>query len=444
MKTLSIICPSNRPRELDRFLISLLENTKYKNELEVIVLVDDNKNYVSKAKSPIRVIHRIPDEKLSMGTLNYECYKESTGKWIMFANDDLLCNTENWDEILYKEMAKYPDEVALFWPRDNMFNERLACFPIVSRKVLEAVNFFPTPYRRYKIDDTLHYIHPVERRIYISEINFVHDNDKGTTGFNLGDGRIYPVDIEAAQVDNELWKSERPRREAMKNKLRINNDVLTKILIGVPTGEVTKRAAFYDYFNLLEKPDGTIMTFAHGQSPARGRNMIINLALEQDCSHILFLDDDVAFPSHILSALLKHDKDIVTALHLRRNHPHQPYIFDSADGNGACQQYIPDDKTTGLVEIVACGLGCCLIKTDVFKNLVEPWIRLGELTPDEWCDDIGFFKRVREAGFKIHCDLDLFVGHFAPLTVWPGKQDGKWQTVYDTGGASQISFPAWS
>ena len=440
---LSILCPSNRPEQLKVFVESVMHNrTNY--SVEIIVLVDDDKEYVDSSNLDVRVIHYPSTNPLNMGILNQRCYEESLGDWIMLANDDLTCHTVGWDVILRDKIKEHaPDNIGLFWPHDNMFNERLACFPIVSRKVLEMVGFFPTPYRRYKIDDTLHYIHPVERRVYIPEIIFSHDNDKGTIGFNLGDGRIYPIDLEAAKVDNELWETEKLRREEMKRKLRVNDNQF-RVLIGVPTGEITRRASFYDYFNMLEKPNGTVMTFAHGQSPAKNRNMIIRQALDYDCSHILFIDDDVAFPTHTLSSLLKHDKDIVTALHLRRNHPHQPYIFDLAYEDGSCRQYIPGNEVEGLIEIVACGVGCCLIKTDVFRKLEEPWIRLGELSKDEWCDDIGFFKRVREAGFKIHCDLDLFVGHFAPLTVWPGKQDGKWQTVYDTGGASQISFPAWS
>lgn len=441
MKKLSILCPSNRPQELDRFLDSLRRNTRNMDDLEVIILVDDTQNYVEHKHDTI-VIHRIPDEKVSMGVLNYECYKKSQGQWILLCNDDVIIETKNWDKILYDVMKQYPDEIALFWPRDNMFNERLACFPIVSRKVLELVEFFPTPYRRYKIDDTLHYIHPMERRVHIPQISFIHGNDKGEVGFQLEDGRIYPIDMEAAAHDNEMWEREKIRREEMKKKLRIGNSL--RVLVGVPTGEITKRAMFYDYFNMLEKPAGTIMTFARGQSPAKGRNMIIKQALEYDCSHVLFLDDDVAFPSHTLDALLKHDKDIVTALHLRRNYPHYPYIFDWADENGLCRQYLPKDNETGLIEIVASGFGCCLIKTDVFKALEEPWVRLGELEKDEWCDDIGFFKRVREAGFKIYCDLDMPVGHFASLTVWPGRKENKWHTVYDTGGTSQISFPVWN
>lgn len=213
-----------------------------------------------------------------------------------------------------------------------------------------------------------------------------------------------------------------------------------KILIGVPTAEMARRADFYDYYNMLEKPEGTICTFSHGQSPARGRNTIINQALEHDCSHIFFLDDDVAFKPDTLMKLLSHDVDMVTGLYLMRNFPHQPILFDYSDEQGRCR-FVNLESQLGLVEVNNAGLGCCLIKTEVFKKLDKPWIRLGQLEMDGWCDDIDFFQRARAAGFKLFCDFNIPVGHFASVTIWPNMVDGKWQTVYDSFGKGQISIP---
>lgn len=213
-----------------------------------------------------------------------------------------------------------------------------------------------------------------------------------------------------------------------------------KVLIGVPTAEVARRADFYDYYNMLEKPANSIATFAHGQSPARNRNLIIRQALDHDCTHVLFLDDDIAFHPTMLMQLLAHNLDIVSGLYLMRNYPHQPIIFQSADSEGRCLHRWLEDGMEGLIEIVACGLGAVLIKTEVFRKMEEPWIRLGELEKDHWCDDIGFFRRVREVGFKIHCDLSVLVGHNAHVTLWPSRIEGKWKTVYNSYGTGQVTI----
>jgi len=212
-------------------------------------------------------------------------------------------------------------------------------------------------------------------------------------------------------------------------------------MIAVPTAEMGRHSAFWDYFNMLQKPDGSVCTLAHGQSPAASRNGMIEAALEHDCSHILFIDDDMTFGPDSLARLLAHDVDIVSGYYLMRQFPHQGLIFDSAEPDGKCHWYEVDDDEHGLKEVVASGLGFCLFKMKVFEKLAKPWVRLGEIDLDGWCDDIGLFKRVREAGFKIHMDLDLPIGHIGSMVVKPVKKDGAWQVEIGTFGNETVVFP---
>ena len=206
-----------------------------------------------------------------------------------------------------------------------------------------------------------------------------------------------------------------------------------KVLIAVPTGEMARRADFYDYYNQLIRPEGTIQTFAHGASPARNRNIMIKVALEHECTHILFLDDDMAFKPDLLTRLLAHDKDIVSGLYLMRNYPHLPVMFDEAFDDGKCKFAFLNKGKQGLVEVVNIGLGACLIKTDVFRNMEEPWITLGECEKDHWCDDIAFFNRARKAGYKMYVDLEAPCGHFMSAVIWPTRNpQGEWFTLYNT------------
>ena len=215
-----------------------------------------------------------------------------------------------------------------------------------------------------------------------------------------------------------------------------------KLLIGVPTGEYSRRADFYDYLSALEKPSDCFLMSPHGQSPAKNRNIIIEAALTNNCTHVFFLDDDMVFPSDILTRLLKHSHlDVVSALYLMRNYPHYPVLFDEAYDSGLCKFMFLTPNKTGLVKAVNCGFGCVLIKTDVFKKLEKPWVTLGEIEKDGWCDDVSFFNRVRKAGFEIYCDLDVQVGHMLNLTLWPGKKEGGWNTLYKTVTGETIEFP---
>ncbi len=214
-----------------------------------------------------------------------------------------------------------------------------------------------------------------------------------------------------------------------------------KVLIGVPTAEFSRQAQFYDHFNMIDKPIGTMITFAHGQSPARNRNVIIRQALDNEADYILFLDDDTCPPTDILTKLLAHDRDMVTGLYLMRNFPHKAIIFGYTDETGRCAHAYPVDGNTGLIPCVAAGLGACLIHTRVFRGMDDPWITLGELEKDHWCDDISFFNRARKAGFHLYCDPTVRCGHMGSVTITPEYLEGKWMVSYDTTGTSKVTIP---
>jgi len=220
---------------------------------------------------------------------------------------------------------------------------------------------------------------------------------------------------------------------------------MSKVFIAIPTAEFARQAIFYDYYNMLQKPEGTICAFAHGQSPARNRNVLIEQAIKYDCSHIFFIDDDLAFPPDTLTKLLAHDLDLVAGYYLMRNYPHKPILFSTALEDGRCRTMFPNDSVKpGLVEMVATGLGCCLMKVELLKKMEAPWVRLGELETDHWCDDIGFFRRVRSTfpDLKMYCDLSITCGHMGVAAIWPVYQDGKWHVCYDTQGPGRVAFPA--
>jgi len=213
--------------------------------------------------------------------------------------------------------------------------------------------------------------------------------------------------------------------------------MITKVFIGVPTSDGVRCPVFYDYMQNMDKPEGTIGKSFHTNSGAFNRNLIINEALGTECSHILFVDDDMGFPNHALTQLLAADKDIVSGLFLKRTYPHPPVIFNFEDGKYV--RRLLRDNEKGLLEVDATGFGFTLVRTRVFNLLERPYIRLGEFRPDRRSEDIGFCKRARAAGFRIYCDLDLPIGHIGLATYWPHNIGGVWHTAIDTDGDEVIN-----
>lgn len=127
------------------------------------------------------------------------------------------------------------------------------------------------------------------------------------------------------------------------------------------------------------------------------QNVLVEEALRDGCTHILFVEEDTVMPKNSFAEMIKADGDIVA--------------IDYAVSGWSC---ITKSKDTG--EILWCGLGCTLIKREVFDALPKPYFRsdkallLNDWPTVRWIDsgnqayggqDIYFCIKAREAGFAI-------------------------------------------
>lgn len=255
-------------------------------------------------------------------------------------------------------------------------------------------------------------------------------------------------EIRLVKNTKELNGSVTRATDYIENGVRIMSDA--KVMVGIPTVEMARRADFYDYLNTLRIPVGSMRCSPHAQSPARGRNLIIEQALVNDCTHVFFLDDDVLAPNDAVEKLLAHDKDIVSGLYPMRSYPHKPIAFDEFFYDAQHKWVtMSDDVPEGLVPIKNCGLGCVLIKIEVFKKmqpsvttaLGPKWVTMGTLHGDEWDDDIAFFLRCRDLGYEMWLDTSVQAGHVCTVALRIKKHNGKWYTEYDSSGAGHALVP---
>jgi hypothetical protein len=447
MTWLSLLCPSCRPHDLKNWLDSLHKNCVNPKGIELSLTLEHQLDPNEFERWGGVKVTYVTHGQYNINQLTEICYKQSTSPYIFLSGDDTICHFFNWDGIFHTHLIKYKDKVVLVYPNDLIFGENLACYPVTSRVVMDSVAW-PVPFERYAIDDTIFDIVPRERRIYLRHVVMEHlhlvENPPGMPVEKNGKTFYYPHEPEAMGRDRTLFRKLQGQRDEIRRKLALiaGLNMSNRVMLCVPTGEFARRADFYDYFNALEKPEGTMMTFSHGQSPARNRNIMIQMALDNNATHCLFLDDDMAFKPDLLIKLLAHDKDIVSGLYLMRNYPHMPVMFDAAYDNGSCRFRFVRPEDSGLIEVVNIGLGACLIKTDVFKQMPKPWITLGECEPDHWSDDISFFNRCRKMGFKMYVDLDIPCGHMLSAIIWPDRDEkGNWYTMYNTGAPEAFRVP---
>ncbi len=150
------------------------------------------------------------------------------------------------------------------------------------------------------------------------------------------------------------------------------------------------------------------------------REMLAAKALEWKCDYLFSVDDDMMAPYDLFYKLVKHDVDIVAPLAFTRNPPHRVVMFSTVEGfdsvvgkpysiNTTVHNY-PKDR---LVECDAVGFGACLIKTEVFRKMSQPWF-MGSIGTGE---DIHFCLAAKKLGFRVFMDTATKLGHLSKPVI---------------------------
>ena len=185
-------------------------------------------------------------------------------------------------------------------------------------------------------------------------------------------------------------------------------DKNARVAICVPVRDYVTAAFSFSLAMLLKKcgetDRKTSLHMVMGSEIASQRQQLATEALSTECTHILWLDSDMRFPNITLEALLSHDKDIVACNYSTRVEPHIPVAFTSKHDMG---ERLSAD--VGLNKVAAVGMGCMLVKRNVFESMSLPYFGV-EWNQDYTSligEDLYFANKADLAGYDIWIDSDL-------------------------------------
>jgi len=147
---------------------------------------------------------------------------------------------------------------------------------------------------------------------------------------------------------------------------------------------------------------------------ADARNEIVQFALDQGANYIYWLDDDVLAPPDAFLKLFNHQKDIINGVYWSKSNPPMPLLF-----RGHLKGPYYDWHVGDLIEIDAAGSGLTLVKTDVYRNIPEPWYSVDyssfpgqtQSAPNN-TEDLYFYWKAKKAGYKVWADTTVQAFHF--------------------------------
>lgn len=155
-----------------------------------------------------------------------------------------------------------------------------------------------------------------------------------------------------------------------------------------------------------------------GSTIWRQRQQLIELAIKDGSTHILFIDCDQTFPPSTLRRLLYHQKPVVACNVATKQIPSIP-TARKLIGNGEPMPVFTTENSKGLEKVWRIGTGIMLVDLSIIPTLEEPWFQVSSSNDsDHYGEDWWFCQQIEKAGFDIFIDHELSweVGHIGMLT----------------------------
>jgi hypothetical protein len=136
------------------------------------------------------------------------------------------------------------------------------------------------------------------------------------------------------------------------------------------------------------------------------RERLATQAVELDAEYILWLDSDMVFPASTALRLLAHNELVVACNYVRRQLPAKGVAYKVI---GDWQKPLPFEIYNELVEVQGVGMGCMLMKTRIFTEMMKPWFEFGwnAESNDYLGEDMLLCQKISSLGYNIKIDSVL-------------------------------------
>ncbi len=183
------------------------------------------------------------------------------------------------------------------------------------------------------------------------------------------------------------------------------------VMVAVPAQDTMPTPSAIN-FTQLRKPPGSEIHWRLGtQTIASKRNLLVEQFLANPkLEAILWLDSDMTFPATLLERLQRHRLPVVAGLCFQRGAPYHPCAF-------ASEHDLFTEFDGGVHEVWAVGTGCLYVSREVIEALSRPYFENGHFGAPGEGEDIFHCRKIVEAGYPIHLDTSIRIGHVGQVEV---------------------------
>ena len=188
------------------------------------------------------------------------------------------------------------------------------------------------------------------------------------------------------------------------------NSKPTKLAILVPTRDTVHSQFAYCLAQLIKTTSeagiDTYLFFDSSTILLNQREKLIENAKDIKCDYVLWLDSDMMFPSTTALRLLAHNKDIVACNYMKRSKPLKTVAYTDLTN---WDSWLPLEPKDDLIKVEGVGMGCMLMKTEIFNSLQKPYFEFtykGD-TQDWYGEDFMLLTKLRLNEINVYIDTIL-------------------------------------
>ena len=212
-----------------------------------------------------------------------------------------------------------------------------------------------------------------------------------------------------------------------------------KIFIAVPTFENITPDTFKSIYGLNHGGHWLVFDYVRGYDCATARNRIAQQTLDEGADYVLMVDNDVTLPGDVLVNMLDDPVDVCLGYYAHRDNDNiykgRTSVCRLKDHNGvpfynypleseytAAEMREMRERGEYKVQIHGGGMGCALIKADIFRKLEYPWYDWVNYKDDNrgmLSEDLYFCEMCKRNGIPIYTDTRAGCGHLLRHVQWP-------------------------
>lgn len=214
---------------------------------------------------------------------------------------------------------------------------------------------------------------------------------------------------------------------------------MARILIAVPTYETIYPDTYKGIWDMDKDGHEVLFDSVRGYDVATARNHIAQKALDLKTDFVLMVDNDVVLPRNALKLLLEDAKDVNLGYYAHRDTDNvyrgstcicklkqedgtEYYHFPLESEYTAAEMQNMKDAGIKKIEVHGGGMGCALIRTEVFRKTSYPWydwVNYGDANRGMLSEDLYFCVLCRNSGIPIYSDVRVGCGHMLRHVQWP-------------------------